>query len=151
MEWTKGEFVVTDERSRMDQLAIGDLLRTTYWAGERTQPVVDKCVETSLNFGMFQGDRLVGYARIVTDYATQAYLCDVVIAEVLRGRGLGSWLLECVLNHPDLATCRIDLVTGDAHEFYRKYGFGSHRYDFLVRYPPDDYAGGSGSDQDGES
>ena len=54
MEWTKGEFIITDERERMDRQAIGDLLRTTYWAGERTQAVVDKCVETSLNFGLFQ-------------------------------------------------------------------------------------------------
>lgn len=147
MVWTKGEFTVTNACDRMDKQRIGDLLRTTYWAAERTQPVVDKCVSASLNFGLFQGNRLVGYARIVSDYATQAYLCDVVIEESLRGQGLGSWLLECVLDHPELSTCRIDLVTDDAHEFYRKYGFSTHRYDFLVRYPPDEYAGGSGSDQ----
>ncbi|MGB0578870.1 MAG: GNAT family N-acetyltransferase [Limisphaerales bacterium] len=146
MEWTKGEFVVTDEQDRMDKQRIGELLRTTYWASERTQPVVDKCVSTSMNFALFQRERMIGYARVVTDVATQGYLCDVVMEEPLRGQGLGSWLLECVLSHPELATCRIDLVTDDAHEFYRKYGFGSHRYDFLVRYPPDDYAGGSGSD-----
>ncbi|MBG86277.1 MAG: GNAT family N-acetyltransferase [Verrucomicrobiales bacterium] len=135
MKWRKDEFIVTDERNRIDAQRTGELLRATSWADERPQDVVERCIQTSLNFGMFAGERQVGYARLVSDFVTQAYLSDVVIEEALRGKGLGSWLLECILNHPDLNTCRIDLVTADAHEFYRKHGFGTHCYDFLVHNP----------------
>ena len=81
-------------------------------------------MENSLTFGLFAGEVQVGFARVVTDYATFAYLADVFVLEDHRGRGLGKWLIEVVLSHPDLRRLRRwMLATGDAHELYRKYGF----------------------------
>mgnify|MGYP000847679369 FL=1 len=105
------------------------LTQQTYWGQNRTMEVVCRSIENSLNFGVFYDDpetgekRQVGYARVVTDYATFAWLCDVFIDPQHRGQGLSKWLVETVVNHPQLAPLRrILLATHDAHELYRKYG-----------------------------
>jgi ribosomal protein S18 acetylase RimI-like enzyme len=77
----------------------------------------------------------VGFARIITDYSTHAYLCDVVIAEAHRRKGVGKWMLRQILDHPSLPGCRIDLFTRSAQGFYRGFGFGTHKDESLVRYP----------------
>jgi GNAT superfamily N-acetyltransferase len=88
------------------------------------EDVVRRSVENSLVFGVYRGEEQVGFARVVTDYATFAYLADVFVLEAHRGRGVGKWLIEVVLSHPDLRGLRRWLLaTGDAHELYRKYGF----------------------------
>ncbi len=135
MEWTRGEFLISDDGSRLDAEAVHALVKTSYWAEDRTLEITEKSMRHSLNFGLFEGTRFIGYARVVTDYSTHGYLADVIIEEPFRKQGLGKWLLECILSHPDLKTTRIDLVTKDAQEFYREYGFGSHRFTFMVRYP----------------
>jgi ribosomal protein S18 acetylase RimI-like enzyme len=140
-EWRNGEFTIIDEPSRMDFGAICRLLAGTYWAKDRAENVIKTSIQNSLSFALFKGNVQVGFARVVTDRATVGYLCDVVIADTLRGSGLGKWLLTTVLEHPDLAGCRIDLFTRDAQDFYRQYGFGPHRFTSMVRYP-DGYAGG---------
>ena len=136
MIWHRGEYSLVDEREKLDLDAITALLHTTYWATNRPREVIERTIQHSLNFGLFWRERQVGFARVVTDCATVGYLCDVVIAEVHRGNGLGRWLLEILLEHPSLKTCRIDLFTRDAQEFYRAFGFAPHRYTNLVRYPP---------------
>ena len=113
------------------------LLRTTYWAAERPREITVRSVRNSLTLGLFHGAEQVGFARVITDQATVGYLCDVVIAEAHRGQGLGQWLLTCILNHPTLRGCRIDLFTKDAQEFYHAFGFGPHCYTNMVRYPTD--------------
>ena len=144
MEWRRDEFWITDDLDRLNLLVVGDLLRETYWAADRTQETVAKSARNSFNLGLFRCDEQIGYFRLITDKTSYGYLCDVVVTEKWRGKGLGKWMLECILNHPELKTCRIDLVTKDAQEFYRQYGFGPHRFEHMVRYA-DDYAGGSDS------
>jgi GNAT superfamily N-acetyltransferase len=142
MIWSQGEYSLVDETDRLDLEAITRLLHGTYWAANRPKEVIAKTLLHSLNFGLFCRGEQVGFARVVTDHATVGYLCDVIIAAEHRGRGLGRWLIETILAHPALQSCRIDLFTKDAHEFYRAFGFGPHRYTKLVRYPPG-YAGGN--------
>jgi GNAT superfamily N-acetyltransferase len=135
MEWQRDDYSLTDETSRLDLAAVVALLRTTYWAAERPVEATERSLGHSLNFGLFHGAEQVGFARVITDRATVGYLCDVVIAEAHRGKGVGKWLIICILEHPELKGCRIDLFTKDAQEFYRAFGFGPHRYTNMVRYP----------------
>jgi ribosomal protein S18 acetylase RimI-like enzyme len=141
MNWHQGDYVLTDETARMDLDALCELLHSTYWASTRPREVIEKTLRHSLNFGLFHAERQVGFARVVSDRTTVGYLCDVVIATEHRGRGLGKWILQTILDHPELKNCRIDLFTRDAQEFYRQFGFGPHKFTNLVRYPPG-YAGG---------
>ena len=104
---------------------IGDL---SYWAKGRPRSVIEKSLAHSLCFGIYQatdrGEQQVGIARVVTDYATFGWLCDVYIDEAQRGQGLGKWLVATIVSHPDLATIRrIMLATRDAHGLYRQFGF----------------------------
>lgn len=125
MVWTKGEFTVSTERARLDLSTIHKYLsERSYWAAGVPLPIMQKAIENSLCFGVFEAERMIGFARVVTDYATFGYLADVFILEEYRGRGLSKWLMECVMTHPDLQGFRRwMLATRDAHELYRKFGF----------------------------
>jgi GNAT superfamily N-acetyltransferase len=135
MEWHRGEFTISDDPAWLDLTSVCTLLGGTYWGKDRAPETVERSVRHSLCFGIYKGGALVGFARVVTDRATVGYLCDVVISEAHRGAGLGRWLLACILKHPDLHGCRIDLFTRDAQEFYKPFGFGPHRFTSMVRYP----------------
>ncbi len=97
----------------------------SYWAPGRTRNTVKRSLANSLNFGVYTADReTVGFARVVTDFATFGWLCDVFVLEEHRGRGLGTALMKTVAEHPQLTNLqRIILATGDAHELYARYGF----------------------------
>lgn len=136
MEWRKDEYLISDDQARLDLGGICRLIWGTYWAADRAKEAIARSVENSLCFGIYHGKEQVGLARVVTDKATVGYLCDVVISDAHRGHGLGKWLMECILSHPDLQECRLDLFTRDAQEFYRAFGFGPHRFTSMVRYPP---------------
>lgn len=118
-------FTVSDDPSRLNVDAIHDYLaRHSYWSQEIPREVVGRAVENSLCFGLYDGGRQIGLARMITDRATFAYLCDVYVHPDCSGRGLGKWLMRCVMEHPDLAGLRrMHLVTRDAHELYRPLGF----------------------------
>lgn len=135
MEWRHEAYLLTDERERLQLDTVTALLHSTYWAADRSPETIARSLDHSLNFSLLHDGQQIAFARVVTDRATVAYLCDVVIAEAHRGRGLGKWLLTCILEHPELRGCRIDLVTKDAQDFYRAFGFGPHKYTNLVRYP----------------
>ena len=135
MHWQHGDYSLTDETSRLDLAAVVALLHSTYWAADRSPETIERSLRHSLNFGLFHGAEQVAFARVVTDRATVGYLCDVVIAEGHRGQGIGKWLLTCILEHPELRGCHIDLFTKDAQEFYAAFGFGPHKYTNMVRYP----------------
>ncbi len=135
MQWQRDNYTLTDETARLDLPAVTALLHATYWAADRSPETIARSLRHSLNFGLFHGAEQIGFARVVTDRATVGYLCDVVIADGHRGLGLGKWLLTCILEHPELRGCRMDLFTKDAQEFYRTFGFGPHKYTSLVRYP----------------
>ncbi len=123
-EYQKDSFVISTDPARLDiPLVFRFLSQEAYWAKNRTFEVVQKSIANSLNFGVYQGQQQVGFARIVTDYATFAWLCDVFILPEARGQGLSKWLVECIISHPDLRGLRrILLATSSAHSLYRKYG-----------------------------
>ena len=124
MEWTRDQFTISTEKTRLDLGAIHAFLRESYWARGVPREVVDRSIEHSLCFGLYDHERLVGFARVISDHATFGYLSDVFVVESHRGRGLATWFMETVLSHPDLQGIRRwMLVTADAHGLYRKVGF----------------------------
>lgn len=124
-EWHKGQFTISDDRARLDVATIHEFLSTqAYWAKGRHIEVVRRAIENSLPFGLYKGERQIGFARAVTDYATFAWLADVYVLDEFRGHGLGVWLVDTALAHPDLQGLRRwILATRDAHELYRRFGF----------------------------
>lgn len=124
MEWNRGGFTVSTEKERLDRGVIHEFLRCSYWARGIPRELVDRSIENSLCFGLYDRDALVGFARVISDNATFGYLADVFVLESHRGRGLATWLMEVVMTHPDLQGIRRwMLVTADAHGLYRKVGF----------------------------
>jgi GNAT superfamily N-acetyltransferase len=123
-EWRRGGFTISTDRAKLDRGAIHEFLAGSYWAKGIPREIVDRSIEGALCFGLYEEGRQVGFARVITDSATFAYLADVYVLESHRGRGLATWLMECILAHPDLAGLRRwMLVTRDAHPLYRKVGF----------------------------
>lgn len=123
-EWRRGAYLVTTDKGRLDLSLVHSFLKTSYWAGGIPAEVVRRSVKNSLTFGLFRDDEQVGFARVVTDYATFAYLADVFVLEPHRGQGLGKWMMEVVFSYPELQDLRRwMLATRDAHGLYRKYGF----------------------------
>jgi GNAT superfamily N-acetyltransferase len=117
-------FTVSTDPGRLDLGAIHAFLSTSYWAEEIPRELLARAIGNSLCFGLYEGERQIGLARVITDGATYAYLCDVYVLAEMRGKGLGIWLMECVMAHPDLQGLRrFSLVTRDAHELYRPFGF----------------------------
>lgn len=122
------DFTVSTDPGRLDVHAIHAFLVTSYWAEGIPRELLERALRNSLCFGLYErgieGERQVGLARVITDAATYAYLCDVYVLPELRGRGLGTWMMERVMEHPDLQGLRrFSLVTRDAHELYRPFGF----------------------------
>jgi GNAT superfamily N-acetyltransferase len=123
-EWRREGYLVSTDPGRLNLGVIHSFLKGSYWARGVPLEVVERSLENSLCFGLYRGEEQVGFARIVTDRATFAYLADVFVLEGYRGRGLGKWLMEIVLSHPDLRDLRRwMLATADAHGLYRGYGF----------------------------
>lgn len=116
--------LISTDPSRLDFEAITDMLSRAYWAKDRTREVIVRAMQNSLVFGVYDGNRQIGLARVVSDYATFAWLCDVFVHEDYRQRGIGKWLMETILAHPDLhGLRRFLLITRDAHGLYSQYGF----------------------------
>jgi GNAT superfamily N-acetyltransferase len=125
-EWRRDGYVISTDPSLLDLDVVHGFLRRSYWAADRPLETVRRSVEHSLGFGLYQVDdqRQVGFARVVTDFATFTWLCDVFIDEAHRGQGLGVWLMETVVGHPRLQGLRMWLLgTRDAHSLYEKVGF----------------------------
>lgn len=100
-EYRRGEFSISNDRARLDIGVIHGFLSTsTYWATGRPLEVVRRSIENSFSFGLFYNERQIGFARVVTDYATFAWLADVFVIDEFRGQGLGKWLMEVIINHP---------------------------------------------------
>ncbi|MBI2682302.1 MAG: GNAT family N-acetyltransferase [Acidobacteriales bacterium] len=122
--YTRGTDQISTDPSRFDLDLIHDYLTRSYWAEGVPRDVVARSIEHSLCFAVFVGVVQVGFARVITDHATYAYLADVFILEEHRGRGLSKWLMECIMGHPRLQGLRRwSLVTRDAHGLYRRFGF----------------------------
>lgn len=117
--------MVSTDPARLDLDVIHNFLTNCYWAKGVPKDVVARSIEHSLGFGIYDGTGAqVGFARVISDFATIAYLGDVFVLESHRGRGLSTWMMECIMQHPALQGLRRwILVTGDAHGLYAKSGF----------------------------
>jgi GNAT superfamily N-acetyltransferase len=124
VEHGRGEFLVSTDPARLDVDVIHGFLTNCYWAKGIPREVVARSIQHSLCFGVYDGSGVqVGFARVVSDFATVAYLGDVFILESHRGRGLSKWL-ECIMQHPALQGLRRwILLTRDAHVLYAQFGF----------------------------
>ena len=124
-EWRQGEYTISTSNERLDLAIIQDFISNhSYWGRGRRITTVQRSLDHSLNFGIFKKDQQVGFARVVTDFATFAWIADVFILEDHRGLGLAKWLMTSILSHPDLQGFRRwVLATKDAHELYRQFGF----------------------------
>jgi N-acetylglutamate synthase-like GNAT family acetyltransferase len=124
MEWTKDDFIVTTDKKRIDVTYVHWFLSHSYWAAGIPVETVQRSIDASMCFSVIYLNHQVGFARMITDKATFGYLADVFIDENFRGRGLSKWLIEVILNHPDLQGLRrLMLATRDAHSLYAQFGF----------------------------
>jgi GNAT superfamily N-acetyltransferase len=123
-EWTRDGFTISTDPARIDLEMVHGFLAGSYWATGIPREVVRRSMEHALCFGVYHGDRQVGFARVISDRATFAYLGDVFVLDAYRGRGLAAWLLEVIQAHPELQGLRRwVLLTRDAHDLYRKAGW----------------------------
>ena len=126
VEFNNDRFTITTDKGKLDVPYIHEYLKQSYWAENIPQEVVQRSIDGALCFGIFENDQQVGFARVITDFATFAYLADVFVDEACRGLGLSKWLMEVILSHPDLQGLRrFMLATRDAHGLYQKFGFVS--------------------------
>ena len=127
VESRRGEFSISTDQARLDLDVIHRFLTNCYWAKGIPREVVARSIEYSVCFGIYDGSGAqVGFARVVSDFATVAYLGDVFVLDSHRGRGLSKWLMQCILQHPALQNLRRwILLTGDAHGLYAQFGFTS--------------------------
>lgn len=130
LESQHGEFTISTDRERLQIDVIHRYLsEESYWAQSRTREQTITAIKNSLPFGVYTGENQIGFARVVTDFATFAYLGDVFVLEGYRGRGLSKWLMETILGHPDLQNFRRwILATKDAHTLYEKFGFAALKH-----------------------
>lgn len=124
-EVQQGSFLISTDPAKIDVVFVHRFLsETSYWAKNIPFDVVQTSIENSLCFGVYDGAQIIGFARVITDKATFGYLADVFILESYRGQGLSKWLMETILEHPELQGFRRwVLATADAHGLYEQYGF----------------------------
>jgi GNAT superfamily N-acetyltransferase len=142
-EWRRDGYVVSTDPARLDLALVARwLAEESYWARGIPADLVRKAAAASLNFGLYADGAQVGYARVVTDCATFAWIADVFVLATHRGRGLGVWLVDCVVGCPELQELRNWLLaTADAHELYRRFGFVEADPARIMRkHDPDVYA-----------
>jgi len=146
MEWTKDDFLITTDKSKIDTAYVHRFLTRSYWAAGIPMETVQKSIEGSLCFSVFFEEQQVGFARAITDEATFAYLADVFIDENFRGKGLSKWLMETIISYPGLQGLRrFLLATRDAHGLYQQFGFTPLTYTdrWMHIHHPDVYAAGA--------
>lgn len=124
LEVSRGHFRISTNKSQLDIAVISNwLTKESYWATNRSLETIKLSIENSLCFGVYDKQKQIGFARIVTDYATFAWLCDVFILNEYKGKGLGKWLVETITTQPILKNLRLFiLATRDAHGLYERYG-----------------------------
>lgn len=125
MEWQNGDFTISTDRAKLDYETIYRFFNEhSYWATGRSMERIRKSIEHSLPFGVHHNGKMIGFGRIVTDYATFAWIADVFVLPEYRGKGLGKWLMDVMVNHPELQGFRRwVLATKDAHSLYERIGF----------------------------
>lgn len=144
-EWTRGDAVVTTDPARVDLDVVHGYLTTSYWCAGISRELVQRSIDNAIPFSMYVGGEPAGFARVVTDRATVAYVGDVFVLPRFRGRKLSVWTMECVVAHPDLQGLRRwILLTRDAHGLYAKFGFTPLKAPdrWMERHFPDPYGRG---------
>lgn len=143
VEHRRGEFLISTDPARLDLNVIHEFLTNCYWAKGIPRDLVARSIEHALCFGVYDGNRAqVAFARVISDFATIAYIGDVFVLESFRGRGLGKWLMECITSHPALQNLRRwILTTRDAHGLYSQAGFTPVKAPerFMEMHRPDAY------------
>lgn len=143
MEVNRDEYCISTDKSRLQiEIVQGFLANESYWATTRTPEQTQRAIENSICFGLYYGENQIGFARVVSDKATFAYVGDVFVLEEFRGKGLSKWLMETIVAHPDLQRLRRWLLaTRDAHGLYSQYGFGALKFPdrWMERTAPDAY------------
>lgn len=123
-EWKNNEYLLSTDKSKIDVKAVHDFLSGSYWAENIPIEVVQKSIDHSLCFAMYCHQKLIGFARVISDFATFAYLADVFIVPEERGKGLSKWLVRTIMDYPHLQGLRrFTLATRDAHKLYAQFGF----------------------------
>jgi len=123
-EWERGSATVSTDRDRLDLGFVHEFLTNAYWSHGVSAETVQRSIEHSIPFGVYMENHQVGFARVISDETTFAYLADVFVVPEARGQGLARFLLECILAHPDLQLLRRwTLFTRDAHGLYEQVGF----------------------------
>jgi N-acetylglutamate synthase-like GNAT family acetyltransferase len=124
IEERRGDFLLSTDRDRLDLNVIHGFLTESYWAKGIPSEVVVRSIQNSLCFGVYKRAQQVGFARVISDFASFAYLADVFVLEAFRGHGLGKWMMEVIMRHPQLQGLRRwTLATRDAHPLYAQFGF----------------------------
>jgi len=125
IDQSRDDYLISTDPSKLDLGVVFDYLTNeSYWACGRPRDVFDRSIENSLNFGIYYESLQIGFARVVTDRATFAWICDVFVLPAHCGKGLASWTIESILEHPDLQGLRsFFLATRDAHSLYAQFGF----------------------------
>jgi GNAT superfamily N-acetyltransferase len=127
-ELSRGDYSLSTDKGRLDPGVIHGFLSSSYWAEGIPLEVVRRCIEHSLCFGIYHQNEQVGFARVITDYSTFAYIADVFVVEPHRGKGLGKWLIESIMGHGELQGLRRwMLATRDAQGLYEQFGFSAVR------------------------
>jgi GNAT superfamily N-acetyltransferase len=126
VELRRDGLVLSTDRTRLDLDAVLAMLLSSHWGGRMTPHLLARAVKNSVCVGVYDDARQLAFSRAVTDLATYAYLTDVIVAEEARGRGIGSWMVESIVTHPDLQGLRrFALWTRDAPSLYARFGFTS--------------------------
>jgi ribosomal protein S18 acetylase RimI-like enzyme len=124
VEQRREALLLSTDRARVDFDAVLTMLHASHWGGSVTRAILERAVENSIAVGVYSGRTQLGFARVVTDLTTYAYLTDVIVSESARGQGIGSWIVEAIVGHPDLQGLRrIALLTRDAQALYARFGF----------------------------
>jgi GNAT superfamily N-acetyltransferase len=145
LEYRKGEFTISTDRARIDLDLVHGFLTDCYWAKGISREIVARSIANSLCFGLYADRKQVGFARVISDCATYAYIGDVFVLESFRGRGLGKWMMECIMQYPSLQGLRRwSLVTRDGHGLYSQFGFEplEKPQNYMERHRPDVYQQG---------
>lgn len=122
--YTKNNYTISTDKSLLDLSVIHGYLSRSYWSEDIPEEIVKKGIDNSLCFGIYNDKNQVGFARVISDFSTFAYLADVFILEEERGKGLSKWLIECIIKHEQLQRLRnFCLLTRDAHTLYERFGF----------------------------
>ncbi len=128
-EYKKDEFIISTDNEKLQFDVIHKFLSTSYWAKNIPFEIVKQSINNSLCFGIYKGNTQIGFSRLITDYATFAYLADVFIIEEFRGKGLSKWMMQQIIDYPELQGLRTWMLkTADAHGLYKQFGFDKPKF-----------------------